>query len=163
GWAALPGEAATAYPTVWAMAGSPKTAVPFLREHLKPVLPADPQKLTKLIADLDSDQFAARQKAGEELETLGELPEEAVSKRPEGKPSLEVRQRVEALLQKNPSPQLSGERLRALRAITAIEAMGSAEARQLLEQLAQGMSRARVTQEAKAAVERLRARPAASN
>jgi WD40 repeat protein len=154
-WAALSGEAGPAYKALWSLLGSPQSAVRFLREQVRPLAPIDPQRLARLIADLDSDQFDVRQKAGDELEKHGELAEEALSKVLMGKPSLEVRQRVEMIIQKMPAGQLTGEQLRLLRAVTALERIGTPEARQVLEQVAQGVPRSRLTQEAKAAAERL--------
>lgn len=154
-WAALTGEAGPAYKALWALAGSPQSAVPYLREQVRPVVPLDPQRVARLIADLDSNQFGARQSAGDELEKFGELAEESLNKVLMGKPSLEVRQRVEAILQKMPAGQMTREQLRTVRAVTALERIGTPEARQLLEQVGQGVPRARLTQEAKAAVERL--------
>jgi RNA polymerase sigma factor (sigma-70 family) len=52
----------------------PEQSVLRLRERLKPVAAPDPKKLTEAarwIPGLDSDQFAARQKAAAELEKLG--------------------------------------------------------------------------------------------
>src|SRR5262249_62296244 len=74
-----------------------------------------------------------------------------------GKPSLEVRRRLEKLLG-NLDPQ-STNRLRMLRAVEALEHAGSAEARRLLEELAGGDPEAWLTREAKASVERLDKRP----
>jgi hypothetical protein len=54
----------------------------------------------------------------------------------------------------------SGEWLRALRAIELLEYFATPEARASLEGLAEGAPEARLTQEAKAALERLERRPA---
>jgi hypothetical protein len=68
----------------------------------------------------------------------------------QGRPSLEFRRRVEQILKKLPS-----QRLQMVRGITVLERLGTADARQLLERLAKGPREARLTQEAKAALERL--------
>lgn len=52
------------------------------------------------------------------------------------------------------------DRLREVRAVEALEHVGGAEARRLLEALAKGAPAARLTREARAALERLEKRPA---
>ena len=54
----------------------------------------------------------------------------------------------------------SPDELRALRAVEVLEHVGTPEARQVLEGLTQGAPEARLTQEAKASLERLARRPA---
>jgi hypothetical protein len=92
--------------------------------------------------------------AGEE-----ELAAPALRKVLEGKPSLEVRKRVESLLDALKEPVTSSEKLRLLRAVETLERADSPEARALLERLAQGTPEARLTREAKAALQRLARRP----
>jgi hypothetical protein len=106
-----------------------------------------------LIADLDSNQFPVRDKATQELEKLAELAHPALKKALAGNPSLEMRQRIETLL--DGWPKWSPGKLRTLRAITVLEQTGTPEAKQLLERLAQGVPEALLTQEAKGSCERL--------
>lgn len=75
----------------------------------------------------------------------------------DGKPSLEMRRRLEDLRAKAQRAWwgVSGERLRSLRAIEALELAGTNEAREVLQMLAAGAEGARLTEEAKAALERL--------
>jgi hypothetical protein len=75
----------------------------------------------------------------------------------EGKPSLEKRRRLEDLQTKAQAAwwDVSGERLRLLRAIEALELAGTSEAREILGMLAAGTEGARLTEEAKAALKRL--------
>jgi WD40 repeat protein len=69
-------------------------SVPLMRARLKP-LPAPYRKLlARLLARLDSDEVADRQKASAELEKLGAQAEEALSTLLEGKPSAEARRRA---------------------------------------------------------------------
>jgi hypothetical protein len=63
--------------------------------------------------------------------------------------------RVERLLRRFQDPTPSGERLRSLRAVTALERTGGAEARHALETLAGGAPQAGLTRKAKAALSRL--------
>ena len=58
---------------------------------------ADPQKIAHWIADLDSDQFAVREKATRELEKQGESARPALRKALENHPKPEARKRLERL------------------------------------------------------------------
>jgi len=151
-WTALGGDdAGKSYDAVARLAASPKQALTFLQGKLQPSAP-DPQ-LARLIADLDHPQFAVRRQAQEELEKLGPGAEAALSKVLAGKPSLEMRQRVEQLLDKITA---SPEQLRQLRAVQVLERTGTAEARRLLESLAKGSEwPQRLRDDAQAALARL--------
>ena len=137
----------------------PEKAVPFLRQRLHPVTRPGDGQITRLIADLDGARFAEREKATAELDRLGELAGPALRKMLQSRPSLEARKRAEQLLQKVEAATPSGERLRGLRAVAALEVMGTPEARELLRRLSAGAPEALLTQEAKAALVRLARRP----
>src|SRR5207249_2854336 len=104
------------------------------------------------------DKFAVRERASQELEKLGDVAESALKRALEGKPPLEVRLRVEALLEKVRGPITSPERLRLSRAVEILEYAGTRAARKTLWELADGPANARITREAKAAMDRLAAR-----
>jgi len=164
-WADLAGaDAARAYQAIHQLAAAPESSVPFLRKRLQPVAPVDEKRVARLIADLDSEDFAVRQKATAALRELSDQPLAAYRKALEGKPSLETRRRLEDLLVKASSAwwDVSGERLRSLRAVEALELDGAKEAREVLETFAAGAEGARLTEEAKAALERLAKRRFAS-
>ena len=76
-----------------------------------------------------------------------------------GEPSAEVRRRVEELLRKLDGPMPSSGQLRDLRSVEVLEHIGTPEAKQVLQTLAKGAPEARLTQEAKASLERLTKRP----
>jgi RNA polymerase sigma factor (sigma-70 family) len=155
-WADLASEdAPRAYAAVSKMVASPAQAVPFLKASLAPVARADEAKLARLVADLDSDDFATREKASRELEKLGGAAAGALRKVLDGKPSAELRRRAELLLAKCEGTADLGELLRVLRAVEVLEQAGTPEARQLLRRLAGGAPGARLTEEARAAVRRL--------
>jgi RNA polymerase sigma factor (sigma-70 family) len=134
-----------------------KHAVPFLGETVKPAGPPKvPEKLAQWIKDLDSDEFAVRQKATEELQKAGKLAEKPLRDALRGTPSLEARTRMTQLLEKlgGRTPPTPDER-RSARVIDVLEEIATPEARAVLEKLAQGDARAEQTQLAKAALDRL--------
>jgi hypothetical protein len=67
-----------------------------------------------------------------------------------------VRQRAESLLAKLDEGTPSAELLRGLRALEVLEAVGTPEARQVVEGLAKGTPAARLTREARGTLERWR-------
>jgi len=115
-------------------------------------------RIAGLLADLDADDFATREKATAELAKLGKVAEPQLREVPPGRPSPEVRRRAERLLEDlegAKGPALSAQQLAALRALEVLEQVGTPEARQVLEKLARGAAGERLTQEAKGAVKRL--------
>jgi WD40 repeat protein len=153
-WADLAGaDGSKAYQAIWALTAAGPQAVPWVQERLRPVAPAEPLRVGQLLADLNSDRFAAREQASRELEKLGESAGPLLRKAWSDHPAPETRRRVERLLEKLEQPAASPERLRALRAIEVLEHIGTAEARRVLEQLASGIPQARLTQEARASLE----------
>src|SRR5262249_29337911 len=57
-------DAVKAYQAIWALRAVPGQASPLLKERMRPVFPvADPEQLTRWIADLDNESFAVRDKA----------------------------------------------------------------------------------------------------
>jgi WD40 repeat protein len=154
-------DAARAFLAMQKLAGSPRNAVSYLGKRLSPVRVVAPKRVTRLIQDLDSDDFNTRQRASQELDKLGEAAlapcEEALA----GKPSLELRRRLEAYRNKvtHPWRQPAGEPLRIIRAVEALEMCATAEARAVLDGLAKGARGAYLTTQASAALGRLSRRP----
>jgi hypothetical protein len=156
-WAALAGDdAAEAYRAIWALTASPEQTLPLLKEYLRPRPAAEPKETARRIADLDNDDFNVREKAEKELGDQGDLVESALRKTLDEQPSAEVRHRVEQLLRKLATPR----RLQEYRAIEVLERIGTSEAEKVLKEAAGGAPAARLTQEAKASLERLSRRPA---
>ena len=155
-WADLAGEdAAKAFQSIRRLAAHPQVAVPLVRAHLKPAVPADPKRIAKLTADLDSDDFTVRDAANRELAKLGELAQPALEQIMKGTGTLERRRRAEALLAKLTAGALTPDQLRQVRAVEALERAATPEARQLLEALAKGAPGVLSTREAQAAMGRL--------
>ncbi len=156
GWAdLLAADADRAYAAVFRLAEAPARSVPFLSRHLKPVLDAQRQEIRRAIEDLGSPTFALRQKAFERLKGLGLAAAPAVRAALEKDGPLEVRRRLEQLLEGITGRAVSGEWLRTLRALAVLEHAGTPEARRLLRALANGARGAWLTQEARTACDRL--------
>jgi len=139
-----------------ALAATPGPTVAFLKEQLKPIPPPKTGHIEKLLADMDSKSFAMRQKAMTELEQLGDLAAEGLTKRLEGKVSLELQRRIEVLRDKIESAQVPEPLVQALRGVEVLERIGTPEARQLLEMLASGAGAHRLTVEAAESLGRLK-------
>src|SRR5262249_32031777 len=128
-WAELAeGDAAKAWRAMWTLTASPRQTVPLLNERLSPASIVNAERITRLIADLDGDQFAVREKAERQLEKIGEQAEPALRKTLAARPSAEVRRRVEQLLEKLERGLLPGTRLQQLRAIEVLEQIGTSDA-----------------------------------
>jgi sugar lactone lactonase YvrE len=155
-WADLGGgDAARAQRALWILTSAPRQTVPFVAERLQPIA-ADARQIQRLIADLDSDQFATREKASAELERLDRVAEVALRQALTRPPSLEARKRLAELLGKlDGATRTAGAWLQAYRAIAVLEHIGTPEARRVLRTVAAGAPEARLTQEARASLERL--------
>ncbi len=165
-WKALASEdAQTAYRGIQLLAADPVRSVPLLRTRLHPIAPADEKRLQQWIADLDSEQFAVREKATTELDKLGPAALHAMRKALADKPALETRRRLEPLIERLEREEwpASGERLRIWRALEVLERAGTPEAKEVLTMLAKGAPGARQTLEAKAALQRLAQRTAGNH
>ena len=131
-------------------------ALPFLNERVKPVPPPDRQRLEQCLADLDSKNFRAREKAVKDLEAFGPLALPALEKRlADTGLSLEVRKRTESVAGKLVKTVLTGEELRMIRSVEVLEGIGTAEAQGILKDLAAGGEGAALTEQARKALARL--------
>ncbi len=153
----LADDARRAYAAIWQLSDSPQSAVAFLRQRLKPAADADNNEIRRLIAQLDSDDFATREKAFEQLAKLGPSGEAVLRHALEQKPTLEARHRMQLLLEKIDQQPVAGESLRLLRTLQVLENTG-AEGKRLLRELARGAEGASLTREAQAVLRRLNRR-----
>jgi WD40 repeat protein len=149
-------DARVAFRAVSALVALPEVAVAILRHQLKPPAAVDPATIRGLIGELDSTQFAVRQKAMQQLETVVDQAADELRAALVQSKSAEVRQAVQRLLDRLAEP--TPEMLRAIRAVEVLEHIATPAARQLLTDLAKGAPGARLTVEAKASFERLKAR-----
>jgi hypothetical protein len=159
-WADVASEdAAVRQPAVWALGACGGTSTPFVVKQVPvPDAAAMEKRIAKAVADLDAPRFAVREQASRDLDRLGltALPHlEAALAKPDLSP--EWRTRLEKLVQKvktDEPPLTDGQRL-TLRAIRILEQAETADAKARLAELAKGGLEAGLSQEAKAALDRL--------
>jgi hypothetical protein len=132
--------------------------LPLLRQELRPAAPPDAKHVARLVKNMDSKSFAAREKAMAELGRLGHQAEATLVKALEGNSSDELRRRIKQLLEAAPP---SIDRVSALRMLEVLEHIGTPEARQLLKTLAVSKADPWLAVEVRAAESRLRKRDGA--
>jgi WD40 repeat protein len=149
-------DARKAYDAVWSLADDPSRSVPLFRKALHAVTEPTAAEMGRLIADLDSDQFPAREAADRKLRQIGERAEPALRLALAGKVSAECQRRLQAILAAlGPKAVWTPEQLGVFRSVMALEKAGTADARQVLEDLARGLESARQTQAARDALRRM--------
>ena len=157
-WVDLAGnDAGKANRSMLNLAGARGLVEVFMRERLQAAPTIDAKQLEQWLADLDSEKFAVRNRAMEELTKLGEPAVPALNQLLGGQPTLEVRRRAEEVLDRLTGRTLTGEQLRTVRAVEVLEQLGTPEAKRVLETLARGAAGALPTREAQAALGRLNA------
>ncbi|HEY7156598.1 MAG TPA: hypothetical protein VH575_21700 [Gemmataceae bacterium] len=151
-------DARIAYRAIWTLAAVPEQAVSLIQEHIKAIAAPDVSRIARLITNLNSDNFAERNQAMRELESLGELVEPQLRKAMAENVSAETRRRAKELVNRLEKPLAVPEKLRCLRALTVLEQSNTAESIRILKDLAAGAPGARLTREAQAAFNRLEKR-----
>jgi hypothetical protein len=153
-------NAEQAYVAMWALVNAPKETVSFLRDQDSLFTTTDVQMIRRWIRDLDSDEFAERERASQELGLILDEAEPHLKKALPGASSLELRRRIDDLLERH-RDGLTGRHLQKCRVIEVLERIAApgADATRpavaLLRKFAAGAPEARLTQEAKASLERL--------
>jgi HEAT repeat protein len=146
-------DATRAFRAVRLLQAFPEEAVALIQSRVKPAVAVAAANIDRWIDDLSSPQFGVRQSATEQLSKAGPQAGPALRRALSANPSLEVRQRLEALLGKEGT--LSGDQLRAWRATEVLEGIGTPAAQQLLQKLAQGAPGDPISEEAKSCLKRL--------
>ncbi|AWM38390.1 ECF RNA polymerase sigma factor SigE [Gemmata obscuriglobus] len=156
-WKALAApDAAFGRAAVLQLVDAPDRALELLEKNLSGVPAAE---AAGLVRQLDAEAFGMREGAEKALRALGSRAEPALAAALAGKPSAELRSRAERLRAALAPAAVPGdEDLRDVRAVEALEQIGTAAARKLLTQLATGAPGVRLTREAKAALARLTGR-----
>jgi hypothetical protein len=158
-WAAAGGpDPALAVPAAWALVTGDEESRAFVAAKLPPFAPAQPEEVAKWLAELDAPAFTDREAATTALAAQGVTVERHLRAVLRTTRSAEVRRRSEDLLARLRNVCTADE-LRVLRLVQACELSGTAAARALLERWAGGAPGAVLTEDAQAALARLRRRP----
>jgi WD40 repeat protein len=129
-WLRLAGEPGEAKSAARRLAADPPGCVPFLAERLTRAA-ALVAPYAGLIAELDSDDFAVRERASRRLEAEARDAEFALRLALEGSPSAEVRGRARRALRKVDGPREE----RVLKLVAELDGAGAAEASRQLQAL----------------------------
>jgi WD40 repeat protein len=131
-------------------------ALPFLREQIRPIAvpPLDRKRVEKLLAELDADRFATREKATQELMRLGETAIVPLERLLEKGSSVEVERRAQTVLKKVSEPVLTPDRLRALDVLELLEQLRSPKALALLQEIERDALIPQLRREARQALQR---------
>jgi hypothetical protein len=154
-------DAAVRQPSIWALGACGVSSVPFVVRQVKvPDGKETERRIKQAIADLDAPRFAVRERASKELDTFGltALPHLEAALKDGISP--EWRMRLEKLIAKvkGEDTLLTEPQRVLLRAMRVLEQAESAEAKALLERLAEAGLEAGLSLEAKSAAERIRKR-----
>jgi WD40 repeat protein len=148
-------DAKRARAAMWALVANPERALAVLGAALAP---PDAAITNRLLAELGSDDFPVRESAQRALAALGVRAEAALLRAVTKSESPEVRLRAAALLNALGATEarLMGDRLRAVRAVEVLEAIGSLQAKALLGTWAKTYPRSSLAAEVSAALGRMR-------
>jgi WD40 repeat protein/ferric-dicitrate binding protein FerR (iron transport regulator) len=158
-WAALGGQdGRAAFRATGDLVRGGAATLAFLKERLVQPLPTVTPAVKRLVADLDRDDPAVRERASEELRALGEEIEGELLGALAAQASPEARTRLRSLLggsEGSLAVRASGARL-FVRAIEVLERIGSESARALLRDLAAGAPFVKARRAASESLRRLR-------
>lgn len=120
-------------------AAADNTTVAMLARQIEPVLRnANEQGVKGLIGELDDDQFSVREAASEQLGTMGRWAEPRLRTALRKAESEEARARLRRLIRAAESPTAASDGPRRLvRAVWALEQIGTAEAKALVRSIEQ--------------------------
>jgi hypothetical protein len=136
----------------------PGPAVEWFAARLTPVVQPDPSRVKALIANLDNEDFATRERPTADLKEHGQLVTAALREVVAKSSSAEARRRADGLLREVENGVIPPRELRALRAVEVLEWIAAPEARARLLELTKGAPDARLTREAAATRKRLEGR-----
>jgi WD domain, G-beta repeat len=118
------------------LAAAPRQSVPWLEEQLGQMTQPSEGQVRLWIADLDSRRFLVRRKAHEDLATWGHLVAPSLREAIQGRPTLEMRRRVEELLNLAATQEHCPAQVRLKRALRILEQAGTPEAQRVLGRFA---------------------------
>jgi hypothetical protein len=133
------------------LAGFPAVSLPLLRDEVARLPVASPELIAGWIKQLDSPAFAEREQATKELKRVADVAANGVRAAVESSKSPELLRRGTEILVALERP--STPTLRLIRAVEAVEWIGTPDARELLRDWSG--KRGRLAEESKAALARL--------
>jgi RNA polymerase sigma factor (sigma-70 family) len=133
----------------------PGKAAPWFAARLTPAVQPDLAQVKALIADLDDETFATRERATAQVKELWPATAAALREVVAKSATLEARRRAEVIIRDMEKAITPPGAIRALRAAEVLEWIATPEARSLLLHLAKGAPDAQLTREAAAACKRL--------
>lgn len=144
-------DAAAAHRAELALAERPTDAIPRLAAQLKPTAPEVAVAVQKWIADLDDASYATRTNARNSLLGAGSKARPAIAEAMANASSPEARARLDALIKRLDTETVAG----AVRGVAALERIGTAESRRVLEDLAKWKEGGAIAREAGVALARM--------
>lgn len=154
-WKALADQPNVAHGVVWELAANPKEALALLKAKLKPAPVIDEATVKQLVKDLGDANFRKRENATVELLKLNVISAPILREALKAGPPLETQRRIEKLLAVVDTNIPPADVLRDMRAIQALETIGSDEALTLLTELTKGTHLHPKTKAARLAIARL--------
>jgi hypothetical protein len=136
-----------------AFRAAPKPAVALFRTKILPVRKAEQAEIERWIAALDDPALARRDQAMKDLHRVAHEYAPLLQARREQAGPGEIRNRLNVVLDQVKDKAPPAALVKALRVVALLEQMATPEARELLRTLADGASQARLTVEARAALE----------
>jgi len=147
-------DAVAAFRAVTTLEKHPAAAVRLFREKVRPAAPVPPGQVARWVGDLDAPDYRTRAAADRALTRVADRAGPALRAAMATTASAEVRERLAGIIDRADRPTPEG--LRFARAVEALEYAGTAGARALLREWAAGAPGGRLTDEATAALARLR-------
>ena len=158
-WEDLAADPPAAFSAVNKLIAADEPAVALLRARVEP--DNSDALLGMLVAELDDDEFSVREKAAEKLTASGPVARQPLTQLLQSKTaSAEARSRAKAILANLPGAITDAQTLRRLRGILVLEhlaAIGTAGARETLEQWSKSSATSMTSREAGAALKRYNA------
>jgi hypothetical protein len=152
------GSAIQAQQAIGRFTAFPEAALEQFKKELKPAKnpSLDANGIRKLIGDLDHPKFKFREQASQALEKVGRgvLPE--LNKALKNNSTLEAQERMEKIVARLEQETASPKELRETRAVEVLEHIGTPDAQDLLTTLASGAPGEILTDQASAALARLK-------
>jgi WD40 repeat protein len=148
-------DPALAWRAMQALCGGGERAVAFLSEKVGAAPALDQQILARLLAQLDAEAYADRERAQAALADLGGAAARPLRAALETTESDEARTRLGVLLKRLETPGTAPDALRAMRGVEALERIGTDAAREALGRIGKARAGSPVGQRAGEAAERL--------